>query len=101
MSAQLKPNERAALEVKLANRRSDVFEIERAKVRDVLEEELQQTVSLFMHEIMKNYQTGDDCSNGQILGNCIAGYALRIESARVAKEMREEREPSFRSRCEP
>jgi hypothetical protein len=99
MNAQvkLKPNEQAALDVTLANRRNDVFEIERAKAREGLVDELQEAVYFFVDDILKNYQAGDDVENGRILGNALAIYAMRIYSARMAQELREEFLPSWRN----
>lgn len=101
MSAQLKQNEQYALEAKLKMRRSDVFEIEKAKARDGLQDEIQETVMNFLDDILKNFAAGDDAENGRILGNTIASYALHIETARLANELRSEFIPSWRSRCEP
>jgi hypothetical protein len=99
MSAQLKlkPNEQAALDVMLANRRTDVFEIERAKAREGLVDEFQEAVYFFVDDILKNYQAGDDTENGRILGNALANFAMRIHSARMAQELREEFLPSWRN----
>lgn len=101
MNAQLKPNEQAALDVKLANRRSDVFWIDREKARDGLQDEIQETVSFYLPQMLESYKAGDDCQIGQIIANCIANYAMHIENAQKAKEMREEFLPSWRSRVEP
>jgi hypothetical protein len=97
VNAQLKPNQQAARDVELANRRNDVFEIEHAKAREGLVDELQEAVYFFVDDILKNYQAGDDAENGRMLGNAIAGYAMRIYTARMAQELKEELMPSWRN----
>lgn len=95
MNAQLKPNEQAAFDVKLALRRSDVFEIERSNARDGLQDEIQETVYLFLDQILDAYQKGDDCQIGQVIGNSIANYAMHIERSRQAQQLRDELMPSW------
>lgn len=101
MNAQMKPNEQAALELRLQGRRGDVFEIEHAKARDGLQDEIQETVMLYLDKILSNHACGDDLDTGTIIANCIANYAMHVQAARLAEELRNEFIPSWRSRCEP
>lgn len=103
MNAQLKlkPNEQVAREVTIKNRRTDLFWIDRENGREILKDELQECIDLFLDEILKNYGELDACASGTILENCIANTAMRIENAKLAKEMRDEFLPSWRSRIEP
>jgi hypothetical protein len=101
MNAQLKPNEQAARDVTLKNRRSDVFWIERGDGREVLLDELEQTVRGFLTQILDDYKSGDDCANGRLLGNVVATVAMRIYTSKLAAEMKDDLLPSWRSRCEP
>jgi uncharacterized metal-binding protein YceD (DUF177 family) len=98
MNAQLKPNEQAALEVRLANRRTDQFEIARTSTGvEGLKDELQEMLDLHFDAILSNHAAGDDLENGVMLANCIASYAMHLTRSRRAKEMRDEFLPSWRS----
>jgi hypothetical protein len=103
MNARAKPDiyEQTAREIDLVNRRSNVFEIENAKGREWLEDELAETAALWMSQILENYGAGDDLQNGVILRNCIGALADRIRLRRQAKELQEEFLPGWRSRVEP
>lgn len=97
MNAQvkLKPKEQAALDVKLANRRTDVFWIERSKGRDELEDEIQLHVHTCLADILGAYQTGDDCQIGRIIANCIGAVGSRIYYTNLAREVKEDLLPSW------
>jgi hypothetical protein len=97
MNAQVK----AAFDVVLAMRRNDVFEIERANAREALQDEIQETVYLFMDQILAKHAEGDDLEIGRIIGNCISNYALHIERSRQAQELREAFLPNWRAKVEP
>jgi hypothetical protein len=96
MNAQVKP-----FDAVLAMRRNDIFEIERAGAREALQDEIQETVYLFLDQILAKHAEGDDTEIGRIIGNCISNYALHIERSRQAQELRDEFLPSWRSRVEP
>jgi hypothetical protein len=102
VNAQLKPNEQAALEFRLATRRADQFEIARTSTGvEGLKDELQEILDLYFDKILSNHAAGDDLENGVILANCIASYAMHLTRSRRAKEMYEEFLPSWRSRVDP
>lgn len=96
MNAQVKSRE-----VEMANRRSDVFEIRRAKAKEELEEEIQGAVHLMLDLVLSNYEALDDAQNGDIIRGCITGLARRIRMARIGNEMRDAFMPSWRARAEP
>jgi hypothetical protein len=100
MSAQLKPKGADDRDVELTNRRSDVFEIRHAKAKEELEDEIQGAVHLMLDLVLSNYEAGDDAQNGDILKGCITGLARRIRMNRIGKELREEFQPSWKSRAE-
>lgn len=103
MNAQVKPCpfEGAAREIELANRRSDVFEIQHAKAREELEDEIQGAVHLMLDLVLSNYEAGDDAQNGDILRGCITGLARRIRMKRIGNELRDTFLPSSRSQVQP
>jgi hypothetical protein len=103
MSAQVKPCpfEQAALDVRLVNRRNDVFEITKAKAAEALLDELQDKLPQYLAELLVNHGTCDDAETGRWLHECIGAFALRLHSARQANELRETFMPSWRSRVEP
>lgn len=106
MNAQLKPNEQAAQEVRLAQRRADVFEIDgnrakRAELREALEDEIQDTVHCFLDDILANHAAGDDLANGEILARIIGAYGIRLSYHRISNELRDAFLPSPRARVEP
>lgn len=100
MSAQMKANERAALDVKLKNRRTDLFWIDRGDGREELLDQIQQDVSNFLDQILNNYGADHGCDTGQIIENSIANVAMRIERALLAKQMHDDLLPSWKSRVE-
>lgn len=102
MSAVLKPNERAALEVRTSSRRADLFEIARTQEGiDILKEEIQEVIDLQFDKICSAYGELDDLLIGQIVANCFATCGMRMTRARQAKEMRDELMPSWRSTVQP
>jgi hypothetical protein len=106
MNAQLKPNEQAALDVRLAQRRADVFEIDgnrakRAERREALQDEIQDTVHCLLDDILANHAAGDDLANGEILSRIIGAYGMRLSYHRISNELRDAFLPSSRSMVEP
>jgi uncharacterized protein YdcH (DUF465 family) len=100
MSAQpkLKPNEQAAIDIRLANRRADQFEIARTRESiEGLKDELQEMIDLHFDKMLANHAALDDLENGAMFANCIASYAMHLTRTRRAKEMRDEFLPSWRS----
>lgn len=101
MNAQVKEIEQTARELQLVNRRSEVFEIDKAKAYDALLDELDTVLQRLMPAMLSNYKAGDDLENGRILANCIGGFAIRVQRKREAEELWDEFIPSWRSRAEP
>jgi hypothetical protein len=106
MNAQLKPNEQAAQDVRLAQRRADVFEIDgnrakRAERREALEDEIQDTVHCLLDDILATHAAGDDLANGEILARIIGAYGIRLSYHRISNELRDAFLPSSRSMVEP
>jgi hypothetical protein len=98
VNAQVKPDpyEQTAREIQLANRRSEVFEIDRAKAYEELLDELDTVLMRMLPAVLSNYKAGDDAENGRIIGECIGGYAIRVQRAREAEELRRDLLPSWR-----
>jgi uncharacterized metal-binding protein YceD (DUF177 family) len=102
VSAVLKPNEQAALDVRLASRRADQFEIARTREGiEGLKDELQEMIDLHFDQMLANHAALDDLENATMFANCIASYALHLSRSRRAKEMRDEFLPSWRSSVDP
>ena len=106
MSAVPKPIEQAAQDVRLGQRRADVFEIDgsrvkRAERREALEDEIQDVIHCSLDEILQNHAAGDDLANGEILARIIGAYGIRLSYTRISNELRDAFLPGSRSRCEP
>lgn len=102
MNAQVKPNEQAAMDVRLANLRAQVFEI--ARIPDGVEgllDELQDAMPRLIAKIMTNHGAYDYAETGRLIHECIGGFAISLQRCREAKELVEEFLPSWRSRVEP
>jgi hypothetical protein len=116
MNAQLKPNELAALEARLSNRRSDVFEIDLVRSKEIgdgikddrlstvygsLLEEIHAVLEREIRTILASHATLDENETGRLVHECIGGFAIRRARARQAEEMlRNEFLPSWATRDE-